>query len=100
MSAADAGKVRGMADDEDFQTADRDAHAAAVARDAAQRAARDGLPDELSDQDRPAMGEWSAQTTQQTDVAMRPGDDGDGVTDIAEALGENEPWDPPDRPQS
>lgn len=69
----------------------------AVATDAAERAADDGLPGQMQDQDRPLMEEWSAQTSQQTDVTMRRPDD-DQVTDIEEALGENVAWDPPTQP--
>lgn len=69
----------------------------AVATDAAERAADDGLPGQMQDQDRPLNQEWSAQTSQQTDVAMRRPDD-DQVTDIEEALGENVAWDPPTQP--
>lgn len=72
----------------------------AVADDAAERAARMDLRGEMEAQDRPGMGEWSAQTTQQTDVAMGPAEDGDLTTDVSEALGENVPWDPPDHPQA
>jgi len=75
---------------------------ATVADEARARAADDGLPGELQAQDRPRLEDWSAQTTQQTDVV--PQDPGmerleeRSTSDISEALGENVPWDPPTQP--